>query len=212
MRSDIPVDPSSPDAHDWVHQELVKPEYQAAKPTWFDLVWKAIGDGLASLFQGPGGDAGPVLLVVIVLIVAGIVVAAFFVFGRPRVNRQAAASHHAVLGGDDARTAQELRSAAGAAAHAGDWALAIEERFRTLAVGLDERTLVSLSPGTTATEFAARATAAAPEEAEALREASRAFDDVRYLDRPGSEPGYQLLVALDQRLQTRRAAPPAVLT
>ncbi|WP_236609468.1 DUF4129 domain-containing protein [Leifsonia xyli] len=209
---DIPVDPSSPDAHDWIRQELVKPEYQAAKPTWFDLVWKAVGDGLAALFQGSGGDAGPVLLAVIVLIVAGIVVAAFFVFGRPRVNRQAAASRRAVLGGVDARTAQELRSAAAAAARAGDWALAIEEQFRALAVGLDERTLVSLSPGTTATEFAARAAAAVPEEAETLREASRAFDDVRYLDRPGTESRYQLLVALDQRLQTRRAAPPAVLT
>ncbi|AGW42214.1 hypothetical protein O159_22440 [Leifsonia xyli subsp. cynodontis DSM 46306] len=206
------MDPSSPDAHDWIRQELVKPEYQAAKPTWFDLVWKAVGDGLAALFQGSGGDAGPVLLAVIVLIVAGIVVAAFFVFGRPRVNRQAAASRRAVLGGVDARTAQELRSAAAAAARAGDWALAIEEQFRALAVGLDERTLVSLSPGTTATEFAARAAAAVPEEAETLREASRAFDDVRYLDRPGTESRYQLLVALDQRLQTRRAAPPAVLT
>ncbi len=210
MRFDIPVDPSSPEAQDWIRQELAKPEYQAAKPTWFDLASKAVGDWLGSLFQGPAGDAGPVLLIAVVLVVAGVIVAAFFIFGRPRVNRRTAASRRALFGSDDTRTAAELRASAAAAASGGDWVLAIEEQFRAVAVSLDERTLVTLSPGTTATEFAARAGFVVPAEAEALRTAARAFDEVRYLGRAGTESGYQLLVALDQRLQSLRPALQAV--
>lgn len=215
MRFDIPVDPSSPEAQEWIRQELAKPEYQAAKPTWFDLASKAIGDWLASLLNGPSGDAGPVLLVVVVLLVAGVIVAAFFIFGRPRANRRSPAARRPVFGADDTRTAEELRRSATAAASASDWVLAIEEQFRAIAVALDERTLVAVSPGTTATEFAARAATVAPAEAEKLREAARIFDDVRYLERPGTEAGYQLLVGLDQRLQSLRpavTANPAVIS
>jgi hypothetical protein len=209
MRLDIPVDPSAPEAQDWIRQELAKPEYQAAKPTWFDIASKAVQDWIGSLLNGPTGDAGPVLLAVVVLIVLGLIVAAFLIFGRPRLNRRTA-ERRALFGADDHRTADELRRSAAAAARAQDWVLAIEEQFRAIAVALDERTLVTVTPGTTATDFAARAAAVAPAETGSLREAARAFDDVRYLDRPGSEAGYQQLVALDQRLQQVRPAMTAV--
>ncbi len=203
MRLDIPVDPSSPDAQEWLRNELAKPEYQAAKPTWFDIASKAVQDWLASLFQGPGGDAGPVLLTVFVVVIAALIVTAFLIFGLPRVNRRAA-SARTVLGEDDTRSAEELRRSAADAARAGDWVLAIEEQFRAIAVGLDERTLVTVTPGTTATEFAARAGAVVPAERARLAEAARAFDEVRYLGRAGTEAHYQLLVALDQSLQVFR--------
>lgn len=211
MRFDIPVTPDAPEAQDWIRQELAKPEYQAAQPTWFDQLSKAVGDWLASLLEGPVGDAGPVLLVVIVALVAGVIVAAFFLFGRPRVNRRSPAARRAVFGSDDTRTAEELRRSAATAARAGDWVLAIEEQFRAIAVSLDERTIIALNPGTTATEFAARAAAVVPAEAEVLREAARGFDDVRYLERPGTEARYQQLVALDQRLHQFRLAVPEVV-
>ena len=206
MRLDIPVDPSSPDAQDWIRTELTKPEYQTAKPTWFDLASKAVMDWIQSLFSGPTGDAGPVLLAVVVVLIAALVVIAFVIFGRRWATGRSADARRSVLGADDARTAAELRASAAAAARAADWVTAIEEQFRAIAVGLDERTLVRVTPGTTATEFAARAAAVAPAEGEALREAARAFDDVRYLDRPGSESRYQQLVALDGRLQQVRPA------
>ncbi len=79
LRLDVPVDPSSPQAQDWLRNELAKPEYQAAKPTWFDLASKAVQDWLGSLFNGPTGDAGPVLLLVVVLVVAALIVAAFLI-------------------------------------------------------------------------------------------------------------------------------------
>lgn len=209
VRLDVPVDPSAPEAQDWIRQELAKPEYQAAKPTWFDIASKAVQDWIGSLLNGPTGDAGPVLLAVVVLIVLALIIAAFLIFGRPRLNRRAA-ERRALFGVDDLRTADELRRSAAAAARAQDWVLAIEEQFRAIAVALDERTLVAVTPGTTATDFATRAGVVAPAEAAALREAARAFDDVRYLDRPGSEAVYQQLVALDQGLQQVRPAVAAV--
>lgn len=211
LRLDVPVDPSSPQAQDWLRNELAKPEYQAAKPTWFDLASKAVQDWLGSLFSGPAGDAGPVLLVVVVLVVAALIVAAFLIFGRPRVNRRAASDRRALFGADDARSADELRRSAAEAARAADWPLAIEEQFRAIAAALDERTLVDVRPGTTATEFAAQAARSAPGQAAELRQAARTFDEVRYLDRPGSEAGYQQLVALDAELQRIRPAQEAVV-
>lgn len=210
MRFDVPVDPSSPEAQQWLRDELARPEYQAAKPTWFDLASKAVQDWFTSLFQGPGGNAPPVLLIVVVLIVAGLIVAAFLIFGRPRRNRRSALERRTLFGSDEVRTAAELRASAEQAARAGDWPTAIEEQFRAIAAGLDERTLVHVSPGTTATEFAHRAARALPDEAEPLALAARSFDEVRYLDRPGSEAAYQHLVALDQRLRAMRPALPAV--
>lgn len=205
-RLDIPVDPNSPQAQDWIRNELARPEYQAAKPTWFDIASKAVQDWLGSLFNGPTGDAGPVLLLVVVLIVAALIVVAFVVFGRPRVNRRTASGRRALFGAGDARSADELRRSAAEAARTADWPLAIEEQFRAIAAALDERTLVEVRPGTTATEFASQAARAAPAQAAGLRQAARTFDEVRYLDRPGSEAGYQQLVALDQELQRLRPA------
>ena len=208
MRLDIPVDPSGPQAQEWIREELAKPEYQAAKPTWFDLASKAVQDWIDSLLQGPTGDAGPVLLLVVVLLIAGLIVAAFLIFGRPRVNRRSALDRRALFGADDARSSRELRASAQEAAARADWVLAIEEQFRAIAVGLDERTLVSVTPGTTATHFAASASLVVPAERDQFAEAARSFDAVRYLDRVGSPSAYQQLVALDQRLQQARPALP----
>ena len=200
----IPVDPNSPDAQEWIREELAKPGYQAAKPTWFDLASKAVQDWLGSLFRGPGGNAPPVLLIVVVLVIAALIVTAFVVFGLPRLNRRTSEGRRSLFGRDDRRTADELRASAARAARDGDWALAIEERFRAVAQSLDERTVVSVLPGTTAVEFAAQAATAVPAEADELTAAARAFDDVRYLGRAGDDERYRRLVALDERLQRAR--------
>lgn len=210
-RFDVPVDPSSPQAQDWLRNELARPEYQAAKPTWFDVASKAVQDALASLFTGPMGRASPVLLLVVVVVLAALVIAAFLIFGRPRLNRRAASERRVLFGAGEARTADELRLSAAAAARAGDWSLAIEEQFRAIAVALDERTLVEVLPGTTATGFAVRAARAAPAHSAELRQAAQLFDEVRYLGRPGSEPGYRTLLALDGQLRRVRPVQEAVV-
>jgi hypothetical protein len=211
LRLDVPVNPNSPQAQDWLRNELAKPEYQAAKPTWLDVASKTVLKWLGSLLTGPMGAASPVLVVVVVLVIAALIVTAFLIFGVPRINRRGASGRRSVFDAEDGRSADELRRSAADAARAADWPRAIEEQFRAIAVALDERTFVEVRPGTTATEFAAQAARAAPAQGADLRQAARTFDEVRYLGRQGSEAGYRQLVALDEQLQRIRPTQEAVV-
>ncbi|WP_378147414.1 DUF4129 domain-containing protein [Cnuibacter sp. UC19_7] len=203
---DPPVQPDADQGRQWLLDELSKPEYQAARPTWFDQASKAFGDWLDSL-QVPGGPGfGPLIPLVIVLIVAALIVVAFLVFGRPRLNRKSSLKTTELFGADDTRSAAEIRAAARRAASAGDWPTAIEEQYRAIARALAERTVVLSAPGTTAQDFAGRAGRSFPASADVLRLGARAFDEVRYLDQPGSREGYERLVALDGALERARPA------
>ncbi len=205
LLADVPVDPDSAEAQRWVIQELSKPEYRAAQPTWFDRASKAFLDWLQSLKidSGPGVQ-GPILILALIVIVAALV-AAFFIFGAPRLNRRSAASG-ILFGDNDARDAAAMRRAAEDAAGRSDWVLAIEEIFRSIARGLAERTLVTVSPGTTARGFAARAGIVLPGFAERLSTAASAFDDVRYLGREGTESVYSDAARLEKDLRALRPA------
>ena len=88
----------------------------------------------------------------------------------------------------------------------GDYATAIAELFRALARGLTERTIVTVTPGTTARGFAGRAGVTFPQFADRLVTAAEAFDDVRYLGHPGSVEGYDALVALESEVRAARPA------
>ena len=71
----IPVDPDRPEAQQWLLDELSKPEYQAARPTWFDRASEAVLDWITSLqVLGVSGPPGLVLLIVLVVVVIGLVV------------------------------------------------------------------------------------------------------------------------------------------
>jgi hypothetical protein len=205
VRLDVPVDPDSGEAQRWVIQELSKPEYRAAQPTWFDRASKAFWDWLQSLkIDGGPGVQGPILIVALIAIIAALV-AAFFIFGAPRLNRRSAVSG-ALFGHDDARDASGMRRSAENAAAQADWVLAIEEIFRSIARGLAERTLVTVSPGTTARDFAVRAGVVLPGFSERLNAAASAFDDVRYLGRDGTEAAYRAAADLERDLRTTRPA------
>jgi hypothetical protein len=54
--------------------------------------------------------------------------------------------------------------------------------------------------GRTADEFAAEAGRALPAHADALRDAARQFDEIRYGQLPGSKAGYERLSELDRRI------------
>jgi hypothetical protein len=200
----IPVDPDADQARDWLENELGKPQYQAARPTWFDLVSQAIGDWLGSLRLPSGEGLGGLVPLVIVLIVVALIVVAFIVFGRPRLNRRSQLPVGALFGADDTRSAAELRASAERAAAAGDFTTAIEEAFRAIARQLAERTIVLTAPGTTARDFAHRAGVAFPALGRELAECAVLFDGVRYLDRPGERAGFDRIAALDRRLQSER--------
>jgi hypothetical protein len=201
---DIPVEPGRDEARDWLLGELSKPEYQAARPTWFDLVSKAVGDWFASLRVPDGSGLGALVPLIVVLVIVGLIVVAFLVFGRPRLNRRSRVEPGALFGDDDTRSAEELRRSAQRAAAAGDFDTAVEESFRALARALTERTVVFTAPGTTAQDFAGRAGRAFPAEQPELRAGAVLFDGVRYLGEPGTREAYERIVTLDRRLTGRR--------
>ena len=212
VRLDVPVTPDAAEAERWIIQELSKPEYRAAQPTWFDRASKAFFDWLQSLKidAGPGAQ-GPILIIALFVVVAALV-AAFFIFGAPRLNRRSVVGG-VLFGDDDARDASAMRRSAEEAAARSDWVLAIEEIFRSIARGLAERTLVTVSPGTTARDFAMRAGTVLPAFSPRLSAAASAFDDVRYLSRAGTEAVYRSASALESSLRaTRPAVSSAVAT
>lgn len=205
VRLDVPVVPAAPDARDLVLEELSKPEYSAAKPSLFDILSQEFFAWLMRLFQP--GDSVPLdwLPVAIVSLVAAGLVAALLIWGVPRLNRRSRPAS-ALFGDDDRRSAAELRAAAARAAASGDWTLAVLEQFRAVARGLTERTIVLVSPGTTAHDFAGRASTAFPTASDELRSAADGFDRVRYLGEDGSPDQYERLRALDGRLQKQAPA------
>lgn len=198
---EIPVDPDAPEARRWLEDELAKPEYQSAQPTAFDLAMQAIRDWIADLFEGATGIPEPLLALAAVTIGVVLVAVGLLVFGLPRLRHRRRA---AVPLFDDAdrRDLETLRRAAAAAATAGDWPLAIEERFRALARGIIERDLIRVHPGTTARGVADAAASPFPDHGPALRTAAADFDAVRYLGRQGSRERYERLTALEHAIAT----------
>lgn len=198
----VPVDPDAPTATGWLRDELAKPQYQAARPTWFDRVSKAFLDWFASLGAPSGAGLGPWVPLIVTIVIIAVVVVAVLVFGLPRLNRRSALQHE-LFGRNDGRSADELRRAALSAASHRDWNLAISEMFRAIARSLVERTVLFTTPGTTAHSFAARAATAFPDERVSLQAAADLFDGVRYLGAEGTESGFLSLAAFESDLRTR---------
>lgn len=198
-----PLDPDAPEARRWLEEELTKPEYQAAKPSPFDLAMQAIRDWFFGLFDGASGLPGPVLLLLLVLLVVAVVIVGLLVFGLPRLRRRRR-TEVPLFDDQDRRGLETLRRAAAAAAAAGDWPLAIEERFRAVVRGLVEREVVTVHPGTTARAFADDAARRFPEFGAPLRQAAEDFDGVRYLGRSGSAEDYERMSTLERSLTGAR--------
>ena len=200
---DVPVDPDAPTAHDLLFNELAKQEYIAAKPTWFDTIVKAFTDWISNLHIGQSSGPPAFGLLVALIAVGILLLVAFLVFGLPRLNRRSKVAG-ALFGEDDARTAARIRAAAEAAASSGDYALAIAEMFRSIARGLAERSVLSTSPGTTARDFAVQSGRSFPAQAHELVQAATAFDEVRYLGRPGTREQYDDVATLERQLRNAR--------
>lgn len=198
-----PLNPDGATAQQWLRHELAKPEYQAAKPTWFDRLAQQIADWFNSLGSNVSGNAGWILAGIGIAVIAAILIGAFVVFGLPRLRRRPVAS--VVFDEDDGRSIADLRRDAAGAADDGRYEEAVRDLFRALARSLGERTIVLLLPGTTAQELAIDASRALPSFAERLHRAAVLFDGVRYLGRGASADDYRTLVALDHDLG--RAAP-----
>ncbi|MEO6117042.1 MAG: DUF4129 domain-containing protein [Pseudolysinimonas sp.] len=206
LPGDVPVDPDGPEARRWLLDELAKGEYQSAQPSWFDQAVQAIQDWINSLINGLGSvqvpGIGNLLGLVVVLVAVGLLVVAFLVFGLPRISKRSSAG--ALFAEHDTRNAATMRRDAERAAASGDYTAAIAELFRALARGLDERTLVSTFPGSTASDLATRAGQVFPDAVTRLRDAAASFDGVRYFGATGTAAEWEQLVALERELRTAR--------
>lgn len=201
-----PLTPDGDEARKWAEQELADPAYDAAQPTALDLIARAIGDFFASLLSTQlGGDWGPWVSIVAAVVIVLVIVAAFLVWGVPRATGRARATAE-LFGADEQRSAAELRRDATALATKGEWDAAIVLRFRALARGCLERGVVDPPPGATVHAFARAAAGAFPSLAGRLEDAATAFDDVRYLRRPGTAELYRLVAGVDDAVAAARPA------
>ncbi|SDH46793.1 DUF4129 domain-containing protein [Microbacterium pygmaeum] len=209
-----PLTPDGDEAREWAERELSKPAYAEAQPTPIDRIAQAIGDFLGRLFGTElSGGWGPWVAVIAAVVIVLVIVAAFLIWGRPQVTRRARESA-IVFGAAEQRTAAELRCDAASRAASGEWDAAIILRFRALARGLDERGIVETPPGATVHAFARAAAAAMPAIADRLESAAAAFDDVRYLRRPGTAALYATVAGVDDAAVAARprASAPAEAT
>ena len=197
-----PLIPDADEAREWAERELADRVYEIAQPTPLDRFAHAVGQFFEDLFTRALPAAwGPWLAVLVTVVIVGVVVVAILVWGLPRASGRSRGG--AELFGDvQRRTAAELRAAARDHAARGDWDAAITERFRALATGLGERGVVDALPGATVHAFARDAAAAFPACAEDLERAATAFDDVRYLRRPGTAELYAQVAAVDDTVAT----------
>lgn len=200
-----PLTPDGDEARRWAEDELSKPAYDIAEPTPFDRVARAIGDFIASLFDPQVSDGwGSVLAIVATAAVVVVIVTAFVLWGVPRVSRRAAARTPMLFGEAEHRSAAALRAAADERAQASDWEAAIVLRFRALARGCYERGVVDPPPGATVHGFARAAARVFPALGVRLEDAATAFDDVRYLRRPGTAELYRLVASVDDDIAAAR--------
>jgi hypothetical protein len=199
-----PLTPDGDEARRWAQRELAESVYAIAEPTPFDRIARAVGDFFASLFSVQlDGGWGPWVAIVAAAVVAVVIIAAILVWGVPRATGRSGASH-TLFGVDEQRSAVELRRDAASLAAKGEWSEAIVLRFRALARGLVDRGAVDTPPGATVHAFARAAAHAFPRSGYELESAAAAFDDVRYLRRPGTEELYRRIAAVDDTVTAAR--------
>ena len=203
--TDVPVDPDRETAHQWLLEELSRPEY-AQSPSLLERLLTWFGD----LFDGlPAFDGGRLpLAILLVLAVVVVALVAWRVAGPVRLSRRPRRS--VTVLDDDSRTSAELRSAADAAAARGDWAAAVLDRFRAVVRGLEERVVLDERPGRTAQEAASAAGARLPSVAAGLHDGARRFDDVCYGTLPAGPGDDAAMRELDAQVSAQRPPRPVV--
>jgi hypothetical protein len=207
VRRAVPVEPDAPTARRWAEEELADPAYHQSR----SLLDRLISWVLDLLNGMPAPVVSPVVSLALVVGTAVVVAAlVLWLVGPVRRSRAVAAGQaRAVLGRDDVRTADQLRSAADAAAAAGDWSLAVVERFRAVVRGLEERTVLDARAGRTAHEATVAATVRLPALGDELSDGGRLFDDVAYGHVAATSADDQRLRELDRRVREARPAAPA---
>ncbi len=206
-RADVPVQPDRGQARAWAVQELSGREYRNPGNNWISRALRWVFQFVMNhLPNGPGSGIG--LGIVLAAVLAVIAVAVRQAGGLRRQRR--ARTPDEVFQGSP-MTAADHRRAAERAAASGDWATCVLERFRAIVRELEQRALITVRPGRTADEAARDAGAWLPDLADELMAAARAFDDVRYGDRPATPQAAEGLRLLDERVWAARPRQEAVV-
>lgn len=202
MLLQVPVDVGRDEARRAAHRELGKAVYQQHEPSQLQRLLNRLLDWLDHLANLTDGTtaSGWVGLVVLVVLVAGVVVLVWRRAGGLQRSRRRA--HAALLDtGADAVTAAQQRALASRHAAAEEWAEAIRDRMRAIALGLEERALLDHRSGRTADEVATDAAATLPGHVGELREAARIFDDVWYGEHDATRAAYDRITRVDERVR-----------
>lgn len=200
-----PLTPDGDEARKWAERELSDPVYDIAEPTPLDRFARAVAEFFENLFSTElSGEWGSAVALIAAAVVIVVIVVAFAVWGIPRASRRARSQAPALFGETEHRTAAELRAAAASHARAAEWDAAIVLHFRALARGCTERGVVDVPPGATVHAFARAASRSFPAIADRLESAATAFDDVRYLRRPGTAALYRVVADADAAVVAAR--------
>ncbi len=202
MRLDPPLDPTSPQARQWLEDELRKGIYREQKG-----LLERLQDWLNQLLSGTSGDGLAAWTVWVALAVLVAVVALVVLRSLHAERRMTGPRHEGVLDGP-ARTAAEHRAAAARALEGGDADTALLEAYRAIARSAIERTLLDDLPGRTPHEVAVALGPVFPASAAALATAADAFDAVRYGRRAARPESARDVIALDAALARTRPVLP----
>lgn len=205
LTSQAPLTPSADEAQQWARTELAKAIYNN-DPTLLEQVINWLKD-LWQRLQDATGALGPVATPLIVVgILVLILLVGFLIAGPVRRRRRGRASGSATVLDGDERTADELRTAAESAAAAGNYSLAVLERFRAVVRALDERAVLTDRAGRTAHEAAAAAARAFGDHAEALTASAQLFDAVCYGQHTATSQDYQRICEMDRGVAAQKPA------
>jgi hypothetical protein len=176
--SEPPVAPDSGEARRWAVEELSKPVYRAAEPSWLDSLWQQFAEWLRSLNSGdPGMDSG--IAMPIIGVAAAVLIAVAIILVRPRLNARRKPARD-VFDATPSLTQADYRGRAAAAAARSDWRTAVVEQFRAIVRSAEERAVLDPQPGRTADEVAAQLGRAFGRHAAELGRAAGLFDAIRY--------------------------------
>lgn len=205
MRFSIPVTPDPDTARRWAQDELSKSIYHHGE-SLADRIGRWLSDLLSKLFDASTGTSIPPAgyLLGAAIVVASIVIATRVAIPAARQRRRRSS---AVLSGDDARTAQQMRDAARTAAQAGDHTTATLESFRAVVRGCEERLIIDDRAGRTAREAARDIAASLHPLAVELRHAATTFDALCYGHRDGTQRDSARMETLESEVRKARAIP-----
>ena len=206
MRLDPPLDPTSPEARDWLEDELSKGVYRDDRSLLERLM-----DWINELLSRTGAGTLPAWTIALAIGLAVAVLALVVARSVRAERRMTGSGPDGVLDGP-ARSAAEHRAAASRALAAGDHDTALVESYRAITRSAIERTLLDDLPGRTAHEVSVALGPVFPASAARLASAADTFDAVLYGRRTAAPEAAQEVAALDATLAATRPVLPDLAT